>query len=247
MQAANAMAATAAMMHGGYQAVNGAPRLHQVQHTQHSQRTEHIQHNDQQAQTSEPYLATFFCRALYDYNSNDSSSLSFYRGEIIEVLTQLESGWWDGLLHDERGWFPSNYVAPISDAEAEAELGPIDFSMRQTTEAEVHDSAIDVTQGPRNHSSSVERDQGWLQEDAEYSNPRDGYEDMANGPSRTQGASSDFWLPQVDASGQVCCIIACNDTRDSTLIQIRFSTSILRLGSAQEIYRRRTGTHLKVT
>uniref|UniRef100_U9U4I9 SH3 domain-containing protein n=1 Tax=Rhizophagus irregularis (strain DAOM 181602 / DAOM 197198 / MUCL 43194) TaxID=747089 RepID=U9U4I9_RHIID len=49
-------------------------------------------------------------RALYDFNSNDSSSLSFKRDDIIQVLTQLESGWWDGLCNGERGWFPSNYV-----------------------------------------------------------------------------------------------------------------------------------------
>ena len=45
-------------------------------------------------------LSTFFCRALYDYASTDESSLSFRRGAVIEVLTRLESGWWDGLLGD---------------------------------------------------------------------------------------------------------------------------------------------------
>ena len=68
--------------------------------------------------TEEQYISTFFCRALYDYQTNDNSSLSFRRGDIIEVLTQLPSGWWDGLLGDERGWFPSNYVTSISEQEA---------------------------------------------------------------------------------------------------------------------------------
>ncbi|PFH53392.1 hypothetical protein AMATHDRAFT_1447 [Amanita thiersii Skay4041] len=62
---------------------------------------------------------TLFCRALYDYDSQDSSALSFRRGDIIEVLSQQPSGWWDGLLGDERGWFPSNYVVVISEDEAE--------------------------------------------------------------------------------------------------------------------------------
>ncbi|CDU26462.1 related to Guanyl nucleotide exchange factor Sql2 [Sporisorium scitamineum] len=66
---------------------------------------------------------SFFVRALYDFESNDASSLSFTKGALIEVLTQLESGWWDGLLDNHvRGWFPSNYVEPISDQEAEVEL-----------------------------------------------------------------------------------------------------------------------------
>ncbi|KAG8968747.1 hypothetical protein FRC03_006202 [Tulasnella sp. 419] len=67
-------------------------------------------------------MVTFFVRALYDYQSADASSLSFRRGALIEVLTQLESGWWDGLLDGERGWFPSNYVVQVSDQEVEQEL-----------------------------------------------------------------------------------------------------------------------------
>ncbi|PWY99569.1 hypothetical protein BCV70DRAFT_223969 [Testicularia cyperi] len=68
-------------------------------------------------------MPSFFVRALYDFESNDASSLSFRKGALIEVLTQLESGWWDGLLDNQiRGWFPSNYVEPISDQEAEMEL-----------------------------------------------------------------------------------------------------------------------------
>lgn len=35
-------------------------------------------------------------RAIYAYESNDSSSLSFKPDSVIEVLAQLESGWWDG-------------------------------------------------------------------------------------------------------------------------------------------------------
>ncbi|CAG8459456.1 56_t:CDS:2, partial [Ambispora leptoticha] len=56
------------------------------------------------------YHNTNLVRALYDFNSNDASSLSFRKNDIIQVLTQLESGWWDGFCNGERGWFPSNYV-----------------------------------------------------------------------------------------------------------------------------------------
>ncbi|CAG8502671.1 1002_t:CDS:10, partial [Dentiscutata heterogama] len=56
-----------------------------------------------------------FVKALYDFNSTDSSSLSFKKNDIIQVLTQLESGWWDGLCNGERGWFPSNYVTNLDD------------------------------------------------------------------------------------------------------------------------------------
>lgn len=54
-----------------------------------------------------------YVRALYDYEADDRTSLSFHHGDVIQVLTQLESGWWDGVLHGVRGWFPSNYCALI--------------------------------------------------------------------------------------------------------------------------------------
>ncbi|KAI9493737.1 ras guanine nucleotide exchange factor domain-containing protein [Zychaea mexicana] len=55
------------------------------------------------------------CRvcALYPYVSTDASSLSFEQGAVIDVLAQLDSGWWDGWCNGKRGWFPSNYVQVI--------------------------------------------------------------------------------------------------------------------------------------
>ncbi|KAG1050442.1 hypothetical protein G6F43_007285 [Rhizopus delemar] len=53
-------------------------------------------------------------RALYPYESNDPSSLSFKANAIIDVFAQLESGWWDGRCEGKRGWFPSNYVEIIN-------------------------------------------------------------------------------------------------------------------------------------
>ena len=64
--------------------------------------------------------ASFFVQAQYPYDSSDTSSLSFVKDDVIEVLTQLPSGWWDGLLGLKRGWFPSNYVRKIEPWEAEA-------------------------------------------------------------------------------------------------------------------------------
>ncbi|EJD54368.1 ras GEF [Auricularia subglabra TFB-10046 SS5] len=84
-----------------------------------------------------PELTTLFCRALYDYRSPDANSLSFRQGEIIEVLTQLGSGWWDGIVRGERGWFPSNFTEPISEHEA------LDEFNRQAAPDEVNQSPPD--------------------------------------------------------------------------------------------------------
>ena len=59
-------------------------------------------------------VSGMYVRALYDYNADDATSLSFHQGDIIEVINQLASGWWDGILNNVRGWFPSNYCVVVT-------------------------------------------------------------------------------------------------------------------------------------
>jgi SH3 domain len=56
-------------------------------------------------------------RALYDYHSTEPTNLSFQAGTIIRVINELQSGWWDGYINGERGWFPYNFVREVSDDE----------------------------------------------------------------------------------------------------------------------------------
>lgn len=55
----------------------------------------------------------YMVRAQFDFEASDPSALSFRAGDLIEVYTMLESGWWDGMLGDQRGWFPSNFVEEV--------------------------------------------------------------------------------------------------------------------------------------
>ena len=55
-----------------------------------------------------------FVRMLYDYNDDDVRTLSLRAGDILEVFYKSERGWWDGVIENERGWFPSNYCVVIS-------------------------------------------------------------------------------------------------------------------------------------
>jgi son of sevenless-like protein len=145
--------------------------------------------------TDEQYITTFFCRALYDYQTDDPSSLSFRRDDIIEVLTQLESGWWDGLLGDERGWFPSNYVVVISDEEAEVALSASESSLRKhephTSHAMLQDGGIS------------DHDRHWLEAEMDQASSQDGLLELANATMESPSQPSDFWMPQVTADGQV--------------------------------------------
>lgn len=66
---------------------------------------------------------SMYVRALYDYESDDHTSLSFRQGDTIQVITQLASGWWDGIINGVRGWFPSNYCAIISEPDRSPDVG----------------------------------------------------------------------------------------------------------------------------
>ncbi|ORX38133.1 ras GEF [Piromyces finnis] len=48
--------------------------------------------------------------AIFDFYGQDDSQLSFKKGDHIQVISRLNSGWWDGICKGKRGWFPSNYV-----------------------------------------------------------------------------------------------------------------------------------------
>ncbi|EUC35474.1 hypothetical protein COCCADRAFT_3281 [Bipolaris zeicola 26-R-13] len=81
-----------------------------------------------------------YVKALYDYQADDRTSLSFRTGDIIQVITQLESGWWDGVIHGVRGWFPSNYCAvvqrPSEDIEEDRDGADADDDTRSASGAE---------------------------------------------------------------------------------------------------------------
>ncbi|KAI3634264.1 hypothetical protein MIR68_007868 [Amoeboaphelidium protococcarum] len=48
--------------------------------------------------------------AICEYNPSAAGRLCFGEGDQIRVLQQTDSGWWDGICHGQRGWFPSNHV-----------------------------------------------------------------------------------------------------------------------------------------
>lgn len=81
---------------------------------------------------------TMFVEALYDYdNADDRTSLSFVEGDRIQVLDQLESGWWDGVLDGVRGWFPSNYCRVVVSTETkESEISMLFAAMDDILEGE---------------------------------------------------------------------------------------------------------------
>ncbi|KAI1180254.1 ras GEF [Nemania sp. FL0916] len=128
---------------------------------------------------------TLYVRALYDYEADDRTSLSFNEGDVIQVITQLESGWWDGVINGVRGWFPSNYCQIIASPDELPDLGQNGEAYRGDDEFEdgvLYDDEADIE-----HESDME----------DFSSlPMDG-----SGNSRKSGA--DFWIPQATSDGRL--------------------------------------------
>lgn len=153
-----------------------------------------------QSPDQEQYFSTFFCRALYDYQTDNESSLSFHKDDIIEVLTRLDSGWWDGLLGQERGWFPSNYVTTISDQEADAALSAAEAAANNFQPHNDYDN-IDITHSLT--ASSSQSSQEWEQH-VHLDTSLPSYDDRNDRQiAPTPVMSSDFWVPQVSVDGRV--------------------------------------------
>jgi len=127
-----------------------------------------------------------YVRALYDYEADDRTSLSFHEGDVIEVITQLESGWWDGVINGVRGWFPSNYCQVIANPD-EALDGPQNGSREHTDDEDEDD------------------DEG---EDYEYEEEGDSERDEITqlpieGTSNNERTRADFWIPQATPDGRL--------------------------------------------
>jgi son of sevenless len=128
-----------------------------------------------------------YVRALYDYEADDRTSLSFHEGDIIQVITQLESGWWDGVINGVRGWFPSNYCQIVSspdDLPDHGQNGHFDHREEELEEVDVYEDGYD-----QDDDSEAEGHSGLPMEGA----------DMGDG-SR---ATADFWIPQATPDGRL--------------------------------------------
>lgn len=87
-------------------------------------------------------------KALYAFSSSEKSSLSFEKDDYIDVLSQLDSGWWDGWCNGKRGWFPSNYVQLIDFNPAQHTM---DLSDNKYHHQEIYDSVNNTTETINNN------------------------------------------------------------------------------------------------
>ena len=129
-----------------------------------------------------------YVRALYDYDADDRTSLSFHEGDVIQVITQLESGWWDGVINGVRGWFPSNYcqVIPNPDDTLDGIANGL------------HDSETELED-----SEEVEDyDDQYGSEDADSESDETAQLPL-EGATNGDRSRADFWIPQATPDGRL--------------------------------------------
>ncbi|KAF2490131.1 ras GEF [Lophium mytilinum] len=126
-----------------------------------------------------------YVRALYDYDADDRTSLSFRQGDIIQVITQLESGWWDGVINGVRGWFPSNYCAVVP---------------RPTDDGEEDRNGGDLEEDPETTSLGGT---DYTNSDSESINGNDTSTLPIEGTENKEQEEAAFWIPQATPDGRL--------------------------------------------
>uniref|UniRef100_A0A8C8SQ92 SH3 domain containing kinase binding protein 1 n=1 Tax=Pelusios castaneus TaxID=367368 RepID=A0A8C8SQ92_9SAUR len=80
------------------------------------------------------------CQVAFSYMPQNEDELELKVGDIIEVVGEVEEGWWEGILNGKTGMFPSNFIKELSldsdDVEIAQEEQLIKPSLRDATGSE---------------------------------------------------------------------------------------------------------------
>lgn len=124
---------------------------------------------------------TMYVRALYDYEADDRTSLSFHEGDIIQVITQLESGWWDGVINGVRGWFPSNYCQIITSPDELPEMDQGENGSMDHVDDELEEETYDDDEGDTSELEEL----------------------PLEGTHFGEKSKADYWIPQATPDGRL--------------------------------------------
>ncbi|XP_051510511.1 CD2-associated protein-like isoform X2 [Myxocyprinus asiaticus] len=57
------------------------------------------------------------CKVLFEYVPQNEDELELKIGDIIDIIEEVEEGWWSGTMNGKSGLFPSNFVKEIESVE----------------------------------------------------------------------------------------------------------------------------------
>ncbi|KAG7458657.1 hypothetical protein MATL_G00222850 [Megalops atlanticus] len=63
-------------------------------------------------------------RAIYDFKAQTAKELTFKKGEVVNIIRQVDSNWYEGEYHGKVGIFPISYVEKIPPAEKQQPVRP---------------------------------------------------------------------------------------------------------------------------
>ncbi|XP_030058128.1 SH3 domain-containing kinase-binding protein 1 isoform X2 [Microcaecilia unicolor] len=102
------------------------------------------------------------CQVAFSYMPQNEDELELKVGEIIEVLGEVEEGWWEGVLNGRTGMFPSNFIKEFHDEfdsvgmaqeEQQIKLGLKDMT---GSESDGGDSSSTKSEGANEKSSEIQ-------------------------------------------------------------------------------------------
>ncbi|NWU02581.1 SH3K1 protein, partial [Urocynchramus pylzowi] len=78
------------------------------------------------------------CQVAFSYMPQNEDELELKVGDIIEVVGEVEEGWWEGILNGKTGMFPSNFIKELSDSDdvGIAQEEQVKSSLRDATGSE---------------------------------------------------------------------------------------------------------------
>ncbi|XP_039645842.1 SH3 domain-containing kinase-binding protein 1 isoform X3 [Perca fluviatilis] len=68
------------------------------------------------------------CKAAFSYVPQHEDELELKIGDVIEIIAEVEEGWWEGFLNGKSGMFPSNFTKVI---QTESETSSLNTSQEE--------------------------------------------------------------------------------------------------------------------
>ncbi|KAF3839387.1 hypothetical protein F7725_018104 [Dissostichus mawsoni] len=100
------------------------------------------------------------CEVAFAYNPLNEDELQLVVGETIEILREIEDGWWMGVKNGKLGAFPSNFVREIFVSPKESKYNE-GKSRPKLTDAVFNKEGISQRASLRNKAKPETEDEGW--------------------------------------------------------------------------------------
>ncbi|XP_041498251.1 SH3 domain-containing kinase-binding protein 1 isoform X10 [Microtus oregoni] len=101
------------------------------------------------------------CQVAFSYLPQNDDELELKVGDIIEVVGEVEEGWWEGVLNGKTGMFPSNFIKELPGESDELGISQDEqlskSSLRETTgsESDGGDSSSTKSEGANGTVATV--------------------------------------------------------------------------------------------